>query len=39
MDNYDINEYQEDQSALREPVFDIEPDWYLELDLISQCID
>lgn len=24
---------------INEPTFDVEPDWFLELDLISQCID
>ena len=24
---------------IKEPNFDVEPDWFLELDLVSQCID
>jgi hypothetical protein len=37
--NYEYSDYEEDQSALLEPDFSIEPNWYLELDLVSMMLD
>jgi len=39
MDSFETNDYQEDYLATVEPSFSIEPNEWLELDLISQCID
>lgn len=35
----EIDDHHEDFLGLHEPSFDIEPDWYLELDLHSMAIE
>lgn len=36
---FELDDYSEDMLALYEHGLDIEPDWYLELDLLSNFID
>lgn len=35
----DVDDYAEDTQAMLEPSFDLDPQEWLDLDLISQCID
>lgn len=39
MENYEYNDQIEDYLALVEPVFDVDPSIYWELDLESNCVD
>lgn len=34
----ELDEYYEDFLGLNEPSFDIEPDWWLELDLVAMAL-
>lgn len=36
---YELSDYQEDCLAVTEHAYDVEPDWYLEQDLKSNCMD
>ncbi len=35
----ELDDYREDFLGLHEPDFSIEPEWYMEQDLTSNCID
>lgn len=38
-DFLEVDEYQEDLQSLLEPDFSVEPNWWMEPDLVSNCID
>lgn len=36
---YELSDYEEDYQSLFEPDFSVEPDWWMEIDIRSNCID